>query len=338
MNKAQRVYLYYFRLVWIIISCYRPPAMTTWPLTKQPLKGIVTPLVTPLLDTTNTTIDPEGTRLVIEHVLKGGVSGIFLLGTTGEAPSLSGRAKREFVALCCQIVQKRVPVLVGISDTSLPETIDMAAAAKEAGATAVVLTTPFYFPLEQPDLLRYTRRVVQSIDNLPVLLYNMPALTKVWFAMDTLRALSKEPNIVGIKDSSGDLEYFGRVCQLKKELRPDWTVFMGPEHLMVDAIRLGADGGVNGGSNVEPRLFVSLCEAAWKGDQKRVEHLMKRVDALQAIYQVGTPGFRLVEATKCALSLQQLCKDVMAEPFAAFGTQERHKVQEILQGLPEMDD
>jgi dihydrodipicolinate synthase/N-acetylneuraminate lyase len=113
----------------------------------------------------------------------------------------------------------------------------MAAAAKEAGATAVVLTTPFYFPLEQPDLLRYIRRVAQSIDDMPLLLYNMPVLTKVWFGMDTLKELSKEPNVVGMKDSSGGLEYFGRVCQ-----RPDWTVFMGPEHLMVEAIRLCADG------------------------------------------------------------------------------------------------
>jgi dihydrodipicolinate synthase/N-acetylneuraminate lyase len=151
--------------------------------------------------------------------------------------------------------------------------------------------------------------------------------------IDTLLTLSKHPKIVGIKDSSGDLEYFEKVFRLKEQ-RPDWTIMMGPEHLVPKAIKMGADGGVNGGSNVEPELFVSVFKPDMQGDEARLEDLMRRADAFQARYQDGTPGFRLVIATKCALSLKNICCDTMAEPFRPFQSKgERWEDKNILDGL-----
>ncbi len=298
----------------------------------KPLTGIVPPLVTPLLD--RDTIDEDGTGRLLDHVIAGGVAAVFILGTTGEAPSLSYRLRREFIRLACRIVAGRVPVFVGVTDTAFVESINLAQVAKEAGAAAAVLTTPYYFPAGQTELSLYIDHIVPEIP-LPLILYNMPSLTKVWFEIETLRDLARHEHIVGVKDSSGDLEYFGQLAALK-ELRPDWTIMIGPEHLLPQAVKLGGDGGVNGGANIYPELFVSLYEAAAVGDDATVSKLMQRVDALQEIYDVGKYASRFIKATKCALSLRGICSDKLAEPFNHFLPPERAKVKAILDGLPQV--
>lgn len=288
--------------------------------------GIIPPLVTPLA--ARDVIDREGTQRLLDHVIAGGVHGVFILGTTGEAPSLSYRLRREFIQLVCQIVGQRVPVLVGITDTAFVESMELAHVAKQAGARAVVLSTPYYFPAGQTELLQYVEHVVAE-SPLPLMLYNMPSLTKVWFEIDTLEKLTHHEKIVGVKDSSGDIDYFARLVQLKQQ-RPDWSLMIGPEHLTAQAVALGGDGGVNGGANIFPELFVALYQAAVDRDLKQVEVLTQRVEKLQQIYSVGKYASRFIKATKCALSILEICSDHMAEPFNHFLPPERARVAEIL--------
>ena len=299
----------------------------------HPLSGIVPPLVTPL--TGRDTLQHEGLERLLEHVIAGGVSGVFILGTTGEAPSLSYRLRRDMIQQTCKIVGGRVPVLVGVTDTSFVETVELTKTAAESGANGVVLSTPYYFPAGQTELTRYVEHLLPELE-LPLLLYNMPSMTKVWFEIDTIEKLSQHEQIVGVKDSSGDLGYFGRLARLK-QLRSDWTIMIGPEHLLGDAIRLGGDGGVNGAANFYPDLFVSLYKAVCSGDHALAHRLMQRVDALQQIYNVGKYASRFIKATKCALSLLDICSHHMAEPFNHFLPPERAKVQAILSSLPDVD-
>jgi 4-hydroxy-tetrahydrodipicolinate synthase len=161
------------------------------------------------------------------------------------------------------------------------------------------------------------------------MLYNMPSLTKVWFEIDTLRQLSELEQIVGVKDSSGDLEYFGQLISLREE-RPDWSLMMGPEALLVEAIQLGADGGVCGGANVFPTLFTRCYEAAVSGDAQEAAALLRRVEEFGRIYTIGKYASRHIKATKCALSLLGVCDDFMAEPFHRFRPPHREQVREIL--------
>ena len=296
----------------------------------KPICGIVPPLITPLTD--RDTIDEPGARRLLEHVINGGVAGVFILGSTGEAPSLSYRLRREFIRLCCDAVDGRVPVLVGVTDTAFVESIELARVAHDCGADAAVLTTPYYFPAGQTELKLYIDHIVDEMP-LPLMLYNMPGLTKVWFEVETLRQLTHQQQIIGVKDSSGDLEYFGKLTALKQS-RPDWTIMIGPEHLTPQAVRLGGDGGVNGAANFYPELFVGLYQAVASGDDAKVATLMKRVDALQEIYEVGKYGSRFIKATKCACSLLGICSDKLAEPFNHFLPPERAKVKAILDGLP----
>jgi 4-hydroxy-tetrahydrodipicolinate synthase len=296
----------------------------------QPMfRGVIPPLVTPLSD--RDTLDHAGLSRLVKHVLAGGVHGLFILGTTGEAPSLSYRLRSELINRVCELANGRVPVLVGITDTAFVESVKLAHIAKDAGAKAVVLSTPYYFPAGQTELIGYVERISRELP-LPLVLYNMPSLTKVWFEWETLQHLSTLENIVGVKDSGGDLDYFKRLLLLKQQ-RPDWSIMIGPEHLLPVAVQLGGDGGVAGGANAFPRLFVQCYEAAVNGDASRVESLSESIRELQRIYEIGKYASRYIKATKCALSLLEICDDCMAEPFDRFKAPEREKVRAILESL-----
>ncbi len=292
-------------------------------------RGVIPPLVTPLID--RDALDEAGLERLIEHVLGGGVSGLFILGTTGEAPSLSYRLRCELIGRVCELVQGRVPVLVGITDTAFVESVHLAEVAAEAGAAGVVLSTPYYFPAGQTELRGYIEHIVEELP-LPLMLYNMPSLTKVWFEWDTLKELSAVPEIVGVKDSGGDLDYFKRLLLLKDQ-RPDWSIMIGPEALLPDAVLLGGDGGVAGGANVFPKLFVQCYQAVARGDSDRTKILREQILELQGIYDIGKYASRFIKATKSALSLLEICDDFMAEPFHRFKAPEREKVRQILEPL-----
>jgi len=204
-------------------------------------------------------------------------------------------------------------VLVGITDTSFIESVNVANHAADCGASAVVLSTPYYFPAGQTELTGYIQNIAEKLP-LPLVLYNMPSLTKVWFEVETLRKLAPIQRIVGIKDSSGDLDYFERLMPLKED-RPDWSIMIGPEALLPQAMALGGDGGVAGGANAFPRLFVDCYEACAAGDKPKLEKAHKTIHDFQRVYDIGKYASRHIKATKCTLSLLGICDDFMAEPF-----------------------
>src|SRR5437762_5606496 len=215
-------------------------------------------MITPLRD--RDALDTAGLERLIEHILAGGVQGIFILGTTGEAPSLSYRLRHELIERTCRQVAGRAPVLVGITDTAFVESVNLARAAAKAGARALVLAAPYYFPAGQPELLEYLQHIAPELP-LPVFLYNMPANTKLAFEPGTIRRAMDIPNIIGLKDSSGNMIYFHHLISLLSQ-RPDWTLLIGPEELLAEAILACGHGGICGGANICPRVYVGLYQGA----------------------------------------------------------------------------
>ena len=296
---------------------------------KQRLQGIVPPMVTPLKG--RDSLDIEGLERLVEHIVAGGVQGLFILGTSGEGPGLSYRLRREVIQHTCRQMRGRLPILVGITDTSFTEAVTMARWAADAGAQAVVTAGPYYLPAAQPELIVYIERLVRELP-LPLFIYNMPQLTKVHFEPETLRRRTHLEKIVGLKDSSANLNYFDKLVALKSE-RPDWSVFVGPEHLLAESVQRGGDGGVNGGANFYPQLFVDLYQAVKAGDAKRTAALQQRLLQLGQIYSVGRHASAVVKGMKCACALLGICEDQMAEPFERFHNPEREQVRQILQSL-----
>jgi 2-dehydro-3-deoxy-D-pentonate aldolase len=293
-----------------------------------PLCGIVPPLVTPLAGRDE--LDVAGLDRLLDHVLAGGVTGVFVLGTTGEASSLGARLKAELIDRTCQRVAGRVPVLVGVTDNAVVRALETARRAAEAGAAAVVVSTPYYIPLEQAELLAYVRAIVAE-QPLPVFLYNIPRLTRTAFEPETIARLAELPRVVGIKDSSGDLAVLAAMRE--RVSRPDWTFLVGPEALLADAVLAGAHGCVGAGSNLEPALLAAVYRAAAERDLTRVADLRRRLAGMDRIYRTSTGQASVIRGLKCALSLRGLCDARMAEPYRPCDETERAKIREFLAEL-----
>jgi len=168
---------------------------------------------------------------------------------------------------------------------------------------------------------------------LPLFLYNMPALTKVAFEVETVRRAMDEPRIIGLKDSSGNMLYFHRLVGLLAH-RPDWPLLMGPEELLLDAIIAGGHGGVSGGANLFPRLYVGLYEAARAGNLARARELHAAVMRVSnSLYRIGRHASAIIKGIKCALSCLGVCDDFLAEPFHRFRAEERAQVERHLAQL-----
>jgi len=280
-------------------------------------------MITPLLD--RDTLDVSGLERLIEHILAGGVHGLFILGTTGEAASLSHRLRHELIERVCSQVNRRVPVLVGITDTSFVESVNVAQKAAQAGAQGLVLAPPYYFPAGQPELLEYLKHLAPEL-SLPLFLYNMPNRPSPGFDPNTVEAAADIPGIVGLKDSSANMLYFHQLLS-RLEGRPDFTLLIGPEQLLAETILLGGHGGVSGGANLLPRLYVDLYEAACAKDLTRVELLHKTVMRVNStIYNVGQFPSSFIKGLKCALFLLGVCSDFLAEPFHRFREPQRDTV------------
>ena len=289
--------------------------------------GIIPPMVTPLEDWD--TLDNQGIEKLINHILNGGVHGLFVLGTTGEAPSLSHQLRKEVIKRTLDQVGKKVPVLVGITDTSFIETINIAEFAAEAGASAVVLAPPYYFPAGQFELIEYIEHLEQRLP-LPLFLYNMPTHTKMIFEPETVKKASELPGVIGLKDSSGNMVYFHQLQQLFKD-QDDFKLFVGPEELLGETLVLGGHGGVCGGANLIPELYVSMYETSIGGDLKKMGELHERImQVSSSIYSVGKYKSSYLKGLKCALSIMDLCNDFMAEPFHKFRETERGIIRQHL--------
>lgn len=297
------------------------------------MTGIIPPLVTPLLDPD--TLDIEGLERLVEHVIAGGVSGLFLLGSTGEGPSLSQAVREQLIREGCRLVAGRVPVLVCVSDSSFRESVKLAGSAADAGAAAVVSTPPFYFECSQFDVQRYVAQLTSQLP-LPLYLYNMPKLTKVAYGVETVRIAADNAKVAGLKDSSGDMGYFAEAVAAVRH-RADFEVFIGPEQLLADAMRLGCAGGVSGGANLFPRLFVRIYEAARGGDWAEADRLQQQSrDMASALYTMGDASSSYLRGIKAAVAAVGLCRDVMAPPFVAFSNEEQDTLRARLRQLPAM--
>lgn len=290
-------------------------------------RGIIPPLATPLVD--RNTLDVSGLERLVEHVLGGGVHGLFVLGTTGEGPALPQGVRREVVDRTIRQVAGRVPVLVGISDTVLAESVALATFAADCGAAAVVAAPPYYFPAGQEPLEHWARAVVAGLP-LPLLLYNMPEMVKVVLGPALVRRLADLPGIVGLKDSGGDLETFAGYAAVVREERPDWTLLIGPEQMLLEAHALGGHGGVCGGANVRPRLFVDLQAALERGDEALAADLQQKVLSLGRLYAVGTQPGRVIVGIKAALACLGICSDVSAAWFEHLDDAQAERIREIV--------
>ncbi|RAI84409.1 dihydrodipicolinate synthase family protein [Algoriphagus yeomjeoni] len=298
----------------------------------QPFRGIIPPMITPL--NPDFSLDKKSLDLILEHMIAGGVHGVFILGTTGEFASLSSRVKKQLIELTCKKVDQRIPVLVGISDCSFEESLDLAKCARDAGADILVATNPFYMNIGQEELIFYFSKLADQVE-LPVFLYNMPSHTGINIDLETVKVLVEHPNIIGIKDSSGDKKYFESLCDTFRE-HPEFTILVGPEEILMETMNMGGHGGVSGGANLFPALYVKLFEATEYQDLERMKVLNETVQFLSKnLYSHGTYKSNYLKGLKASMAFEGLCQGVLAMPLSAFDESEIADLREKYEAVKE---
>jgi len=294
-----------------------------------PLKGIIPPLVTPL--NSYQELDIPGLERLIEHQLSGGVHALFILGTNGEAPSLSYKLRKEYIKRTCELVNNKIPVLVGITDSAIAGSLEIAEYSQKVGADAVVVAPPYYFPISDKDMYNYLETLAPKLA-LPFLIYNMPSHTKIHLKVDIVKR-AKELGALGIKDSSGDMLYFYSLIEEFKN-SPEFSIITGTEIFLPETIMHGGHGAVAGGANMFPKMFVDLYNASVAKDLETISLLREQVLMLyKTIYQVGKHTSRFVKGTKCVLSVMGICNDYMAPPLQKFSLSKRKQIEAYLEQI-----
>lgn len=295
--------------------------------------GVIPPVVTPL--TADGELDVPSLERVVGHLIDGGVTGLFALGSSGETAYLTPGQQDRVIEAITAAAGGQVPVLVGAIETTTNRAIERARRAAELGADAVVVTAPFYTRTHDTEIDRHFRDIAAALD-LPVLAYDVPVCVHSKLDPELLLRLAADGVLAGVKDSSGDDGSFRRLAIGAREL-PDFSVLTGHE-LVVDAMMLGgADGSVPGLGNVDPHGYVRLHEAAVRGDWTAARAEQDRLVALFDIIRAARPGTASATAAglgafKTALMLRGvIATNVMSPPMRRLDAEETAAVAACLE-------
>lgn len=237
-------------------------------------RGSIVALITPMHEDGRT--DDDGLRRLVEYHVDAGTTAIVAVGTTGESATLD---EAEHCAVIRQVVEMaagRIPVIAGTGANSTTEAIALTRCARESGADAALLVTPYYNKPGQEGLFLHHKAVAEAVD-IPQILYNVPGRTACDMQPETAARLSRVPNIVGIKEATGDLS---RVARLRALCGDEFDLFSGDDSSTCDFLLLGGHGGISVTANVAPRLMQEMCTAALAGDREGARALDTRLEGL----------------------------------------------------------
>lgn len=294
------------------------------------IQGIVPPVPTPLTSTGQ--IDEDAIYRIMDHLVDGGCDAAFVLGSTGELASLPRAHRETVIRISVKAAAGKIPVLVGIADTCREETLSLAGFASDHGSDGLVLNAPCYYDLTSDELIRYFDSILPSLDR-PTLLYNMPWLTGHVLDMKCLRAALEHPNVIGFKDSSGDMAYLEQMIAVAAT-REDVTVLVGNEYFYLAALQLGAHGVVGGGANIYPGLFRALQDAHDKGDRITSEAIQGQITRLgNEIFNITGRPTSVFCAVKAGLAAMGLCEPHMLAPLTTCTDFQVASIRETLAGM-----
>lgn len=296
------------------------------------LGGIVPPVVTPR--SSDGTIDIASLRRVVDHLVDGGVNGLFVLGSSGETPYLT-TAERDLVnATVVDAAAGRVPVLAGANEQTTARVVEEGARLAAAGADALVVTTPYYALSNATEIAAHFRTVREQVD-LPLFAYDVPVRTHVKLPLDLLVDLAEDGTLAGVKDSSGDDVAF-RLLQLATAHLPQFRLFTGHEVVVDGALLGGAHGAVPGLANVDPAGYARMFAASQRHDWETVRTEQDRLARLFSIVTKPdsarvSPGAAGLGAFKTALQVLGIIEDnTMSTPMASLDAAETAAVRDVL--------
>jgi 4-hydroxy-tetrahydrodipicolinate synthase len=286
----------------------------------EPLfRGVFPALVTPFRDGA---VDESAFVRLVERQIAGGVHGLVPVGTTGETSTLSHDEHRRVVELCVNTARGRIPVIAGAGSNSTEEAIELVRHAKAIGADAALVVTPYYNRPSQDGLYAHYAAINEAVQ-LPVLVYNVPSRTSVDISNDTLARLAKLPNIVGIKDATGDIP---RASLQRLMCGEDWVLLSGDDPSALGYMAHGGHGCISVTANVTPDQTAAFYDAVMAGDWAGgLQHQDRLVRLHRALFTDASPG-----PTKAALAHLGLCTDEVRLPLTPASEASRREVLEAM--------
>lgn len=254
--------------------------------------GSIPALVTPFKDGE---VDEQAFRALIDFQITSGSHGLVPCGTTGESPTLTHEEHRRVIDICVDEARGRVPVIAGAGSNNTAEAVGLARHAERAGADAVLIVTPYYNKPTQEGLYLHFKAVNDAI-GIPIIIYNIPPRSVIDMSIDTMKRLAELPNIVGVKDATGDV---GRVSRQRHAIGPDFIQLSGEDMTALAAMAAGGHGCISVTANVAPELCSEQMEAVFRNDWDHALKLQDRLAPLHAAIFVE-PG---VNGAKCAMSV-----------------------------------
>ena len=262
------------------------------------LKGIIPPIVTPMNDDDEQSVNLEVLRQQVERQLAGGVHGLFPCGTNGEAFILSTKEKEAVIETVIDQVAGRVPVYAGTGCISTAETIYMSKRAEQMGADVLSIITPSFALASQKELYDHYVAVAKHV-NIPIVLYNIPARTGNKLLPETVQALCRDVDVImGAKDSSGDLENLKAYIRLTQDLPKKVAVLAGNDGNILNCLKAGGAGGIAGRANLYPATVASIYDKFVVGDIEGAEKAQQSITGIQRVMKLGNPNTVIKLATR----------------------------------------
>jgi 4-hydroxy-tetrahydrodipicolinate synthase len=287
------------------------------------VKGIIPAVVTPLRK--NQELDEEGLRQIIDYLIENGIHGLFVCGSQGETYALNEEEKKQVMEITVDEVNGRVPVYAGTGDVATMSVVKMSKYALDIGVDAVSVVTPYFIRPSQDELFEHYREVAESVD-IPILLYNNPDRTGVNLDVNTVSRLAQICNIVGIKDSSGDLTL---AAEYVYACPKNFAIIAGRDALILATLLYGGKGAIAATANIVPKLVVEIYESFVKGDIKRAKKLQFELLPLRSAFRLGT--FPVV--VKEAMNLINKPAGPAKRPVRALSEENREKLKKVLKDM-----
>jgi 4-hydroxy-tetrahydrodipicolinate synthase len=286
------------------------------------IRGIIPPVATPMQ--ANEDLDLQRLRWFLDRLIAGGVHGIFVLGTNSEFYALDENEKQQVIATAVAHVRQRVPVYAGTGAETTREAVRLTKMAEREGVDGVSVITPYFVNPSQQEICDHYRRIAETTA-LPVVLYNNPGTCGgVKIDVDAIARLAEVPNILGIKDSSGDLQ---NTIEYLRVVPDRFAVLQGRDTLIYPALIFGARGSVPATANIAPALAVAIYEAFQRGDHAAAKAAQSRLHPLRLALNLGTaPG-----GVKAALALMGEGIGPSRSPIASLPPDKQQKMRAVLE-------
>jgi 4-hydroxy-tetrahydrodipicolinate synthase len=284
------------------------------------LKGAIVAIVTPFK---NGQLDEAAYRELIEFQIQGGTHGIVPCGTTGESATLSHQEHKRVVETCLDQVKKRVPVIAGTGSNNTAEALELTKHAEAAGATAALMITPYYNKPTQEGLYQHFKTIADNT-RIPIVVYNVPSRTSVNLLPETVARLAALPNIVGIKEATGDLKQCSKVLELCPD---DFIVLSGDDFTVLPLLSVGGKGVISVVSNVAPQDMAGMCNAFFAGNLKEAQRLhFKMFPLMEAMFFETNPA-----PAKTALKMMGKITGEVRQPLCPMSPQNEERLRQVLQ-------